>query len=171
MEMELEWFQQNFFDIRKHKPQKGQCLAQFRAVADFVDGWVKQNVVELLVSNEVGAEGATKVLRNMCCATEIDSIRVPLAICRDLMKGMSEEQVLAKDYKMVVEQYYWTKAGNVPADNPHWAIINLINKDSELDKIMKCEYSVGSEVDFLNLENGVCDGIGNQKDSACGECK
>lgn len=154
MEMELEWFEQNFFDIRKHKPQKGQCLAQFRAVADFVDGWVKQNVLELLVTNAVGAESARKVLKNMCAATEIDSIRVPLAMCRDLMKGMSEAEVLLKDYKMVIEQYYWTKQENVPTDDAHWSIISILNTD-ELDKVMKAEYTLGSEDDFLKL--GECD--------------
>ena len=32
-EMTQAWFEENFFDVRKHKPKKGQVLAQFRAAA------------------------------------------------------------------------------------------------------------------------------------------
>lgn len=138
--MDKEWFEKNFFDIRRNKPQKGQCLAQFRAVADFVDGWVKQNVIDLLRNHKAGAESAMKVMRNMCCCTEVDSIKIPLEMSKDLIGGMTPEQVAEKDYRMVVEYHYWTAPENVPMDDPHWTIISVINTD-ELDKFMKVTYT------------------------------
>lgn len=119
-------FAEHFLDIRKHGPKKGQILVCFTAIADFVDGWVKRNVIDLLFKNDTGAESARKVMRNLVCSTEIDSIRIPKQICEDLLKGMTTEEVAAKPYKMQIEHFYWTKPENLPQD-PHWSAISILN--------------------------------------------
>lgn len=129
-DLDTEYFNNNFFDIRKHRPQKGQILAQYRAVAHFVDGWVKRNLINVLLTNKVGAKTAQKVMRNMCCATEEDSINIPLQMAKDLAEGMTVEEVAAKEYRMVVQYNYWTKKECVPEDDPHWLTIDIVNNQS-----------------------------------------
>ncbi len=130
-EMTQAWFEENFFDVRKHKPKKGQVLAQFRAAAAFVDGWVKENVVTLLKDNMAGAESAHKVMRNMVGAVEEDAVKVLLEITEDLMAGVDVDTVLQKEYKMIVEYFYWTTRECVPTDDPHWQIITVVEPDDE----------------------------------------
>lgn len=125
-------FKDKFFDIRKHKPERGQILAQYRAVAYFVDGWVKRNVISILEKNEAGAETVRKVMRNLVCAVEEDSIRIPFEMAKDLSSGMSKDEVAKKEYKMIVEYNYWTARENVPDDDPHWFTIDILNSDKPL---------------------------------------
>ena len=123
-----DWFNANFFDIRKHKPKKGQILAQFRAVAFFIDGWVKRNVINILKDNTVGAETAQTIMRNLCVALEEDSIRVPLEMAQDLVLGMSADGVAKKEYRMIVQYSFWTERENVPKDDLHWFVIEILSR-------------------------------------------
>src|SRR4051812_8079661 len=134
-----EEFEAKFFDIRKHKPKPGQILAQYRAVAHFVDDWVKRNVIKVL-QGEAGAETAQKVLHNMCGALEEDSIRVPLEMAKDLAAGMSVDEVAKKEYRMIIQYNYWTERDNVPKDDPHWLTIDIINTD-DIDGRIKFTYT------------------------------
>lgn len=118
-------FEEEFFDVRKHGPKPGQVLAKFSAMADFVDDWVKQNVVAILTKAEGGALSAMKVMRNSVGATELDAIRVPLEMCKDLAENKTIEEVLMKPYRFKMEKFYWTKKDNVPSDNPHWSLIEV----------------------------------------------
>ena len=132
------WFKDRFFDVREHKPQKGQVLSRYRAVAHFVDAWVKRNVINMLVSNPVGAESAVKVLHKMCGATEADALRVALEMSDDLIGGMTEDEVAAAEYKMIIEFFFWVEPQYVP-DDPHWSKIELLN--SELDSKIKAVHT------------------------------
>jgi hypothetical protein len=136
-----DWFNANFFDIRKHKPKKGQILAQYRAVAYFVDDWVKRNVINIIKDNAVGAETAQKVMHNMCGALEEDSIRVPLEMAKDLALGMSVDEVAKKEYRMIIQYSFWTERENVPKDDPHWFVIQMLNTDDIDDKV-KFTYTI-----------------------------
>lgn len=129
--MSDEWFEGNFFDVKTNRPRPGQILAKFTAMADFVDDWVKKNVVSLLCKVPGGAASAQKVLRNMVGATEIDSIRVPLAIAKDLAEGMTEAEVLEKPYRFRLEKYWWAERAAVPSDNPHWTVIDVKERLAE----------------------------------------
>jgi hypothetical protein len=107
----------------KHKPERGECLARWRATADFVDGWVKRNVIEMLATNKVGAETALKVMQNLVRATQKDSVKVLLEMAKDLRKE-GVDKVVEKPYRFTVEQFYWTKKEYVP-DDIHWEVINM----------------------------------------------
>jgi hypothetical protein len=121
-------FAEYFFDVRKQpKPRKGQVMACWRAKADFVNGWVKKNVLELLATNATGAVSAHKVLRNMVGALEKDSILVAKEMTQDLLNGLSEDEILEKPYRFTIEQFYWTEPQYIPKDDPHWSTINMVD--------------------------------------------
>ena len=143
MELTDENFSEHFFDVRKHpKPEKGQILAKWRATADFVDGWVKKNVLELLATNKMGAESAQKIMTNLVGAIEKDSITVCKEMAQDLLSDMTVEAILEKPYRFIIELFYWTKKEYVPKDNPHWTTI-----DKTIDLTAK--------VDLPEIENKV----------------
>lgn len=139
-----EWFEENFFDIRQHRPKKGQCLAQYRAVAYFVDGWVKRNVINVLKENTCGAESVHKVMKKMVGAEDMDAILVPFEMTRDLIAGMSDEEVAKKEYRMLICYNYWTKKENVPTDDLHWSVINILNTE-DIDSRVKFTYTMPEE--------------------------
>ncbi len=124
-------FEQYFFDIRRHKPQKGQVMAKYTAIAEFVDGLMKKNIIDLLHKNK--AEAAVAVMRKLGCATEKDSIRIVRELCDDLVAGMTPEEVEKKVYKYTLESFYYTQKDYVPLDDPHWSLINVKNLDEFLD--------------------------------------
>lgn len=136
-------FTEYFKDIRKNpKPQKGETLASWRATADFVDGWIKRNVLEMLATNSAGAESAHTVLRKMVGAIEKDSVRVAKEMAQDLVDGMSPDDILNKPYRFIIELFYWTKEEYVPKD-PHWSTIKMVdltdasNRTEHLKDVLK----------------------------------
>lgn len=124
-------FEQFFFDVRRHKPKRGQVMARYTAMAEFVDGMMKKNIIDLLHKDK--AEAAVAVMRKLGCATERDSIRVVREVCDDIVSGMDLGEVERKAYRYQLESFYYTDKGNVPADDPHWSVINVRNMDEFLD--------------------------------------
>jgi len=130
-------FEDKFFDTRCHKPKSNQVLARFSAVAEFIDGGEKRQVLELL-GNENTAFSISSIMTKLCHATLMDSYRVPRMMAKDLLEGMTEEEVLAKPYEFELEMFYYTDPHDVPKDDPHWSIIStlnvatkIVNKDGE----------------------------------------
>jgi hypothetical protein len=72
-------------------------------------------------------------------AHQKDAIRVPLEIAKDLISGMTEEEVAKKPYKYTLEMYFYTQKENVPSNNPHWFIVNLLNLDKFLESESKLD--------------------------------
>ena len=85
-------FTQHFRDCRMHRPERGDVMAKYTAIAEFVDGRMKQDIIDLLVNHEK-AYAATQVMRKLGCATEFDAIRVCKEIAEDLASGMTPEEV------------------------------------------------------------------------------
>lgn len=126
MEITDQNFNEYFFSIKDYKPKKGQVMARWRASADFVDGWVKRNVIELLCTSKAGAETATRVMKKIVMATDKDSVRVLREMAQDLIDGKTLDEVVEKPYKFTIEQFYWTQKEHVPED-PHWDVISIID--------------------------------------------
>ena len=120
-------FNEYFFDIRQHKPKKGQIMARYAAIAEFVDGGMKKNIIELLQKDK--ANSAVKVMRKLGCATEKDSVRICKEICEDMLSGISIQDIEKKSYKFTMEIFYYTQKEHVPKDDPHWSLISIINSD------------------------------------------
>ena len=132
IEITDENFEEFFFDVRKHKPKKGQVLARYMAVADLVDSIEKRDIIELLrKTNKVIP--TSNVMKKLLHACELDSYSVPRRIVEDLIRGMSVDIVAEKPYRYKVEIYFYTKPEHIPKDDPHWNCISLLNLDRFLE--------------------------------------
>jgi hypothetical protein len=121
-----------FRDVNRHKPERGDVLARFTAVAEFVDGDLKRDLIRLLATTEK-AIPATNVMRKLGHATEIDATRVCKELCEDLLAGLTEEEVARKVHEYQIELFYYTKRELVPKGDPHWSTIGIANLDEFLD--------------------------------------
>lgn len=124
-------FAEHFFDVRQHRPSRGQVMAVYRASAILGSGQLKKNLIDLLRKDK--AEAATKVMHKLGCATQQESVRICREIVKDMLFGLTEEEVENKEYQFVLESFYYTKKENIPLDDPHWSVVSLKNLDEFLD--------------------------------------
>lgn len=127
-----ENFEQYFRDVRKTAPRKGDVIACYSAVAEFVAGMEKRHIMQLLLMNGK-VEAATQIMRKLLFAIEADAIRVPKEIVQDMLAGVSEDQILEKPYKYTVRMHFYADRQHVP-DDPHWTIITIANLDNFLSQ-------------------------------------
>lgn len=153
-------FDQYFFDVRMNSPKRGQVMARYAAMAEFVGGRLKKDIIDLIVNRDK-AEAATRVMQKLGCAVERDSIRVVKEIAKDLASGMTPQEVEDKPYKYNVEVFYYTQKEYVPTDDPHWSLIALKNLDEFLDaagnklqiRSRVVEKDVNDKEDSIHVEN------------------
>lgn len=126
-------FAEYFRDCRISRPERGDVIARYSAVAEFIDGQMKRDIIDLL-HNRDKAFAATQVMRKLGCATQADSVRVCKEICQDLAAGMSLKEVEQKVYQYNIEVFYYTKKEYIPIDDPHWTVIGINNLDEFLDQ-------------------------------------
>ena len=125
-------FEEYFFDVRQYDPKRGQILARYMAKAEFVNGHMKRNVIDLLKTHKNAGNTAPQVMRKLGLALEDDSIRICREIAQDLVSGMSENEVAEKAYPFTVECFFYAEKENVPVDDPHWDIVSINNLDKFL---------------------------------------
>ncbi len=142
-------FDQYFFDVRYHQPKDGQCLARFRARAEFVDGQLKRDVVHVLLSMAKGGDGAYKAMRKLAGASDQDAIRIPLQMGQDLASGMTVQEVYDKPYEYDCEFFFYADPANVPLDK-HWEIIKLLGNQSQYGYITS---NINEKIGELDLHN------------------
>ena len=126
-------FDQYFFDARMHKPERGQILARYSAVAHLVDGNEKRNLLDLL-ENTDKMVALVQVMRKLFLAIERDSYRVPIQMAEDLLSGMARNEVAKKEYKYTAEMFFYTKPEYVPKNDPHWQGVSVLNLDDFIDR-------------------------------------
>jgi len=119
-------FDQLFFDARKNGPKKDQVMACYEAVAEFVEGDLKVDIVNLLLSNDNAAESAPRVFQKLGCSSYQDSINVVKEMTEDLL-SLSVNEVLEKPYQYHLQMFYYTKDEHIPRNDPHWSKIKLLN--------------------------------------------
>ena len=124
-------FDQYFFDVRRHKPKEGQIMVCYSCMADFAKGPEKRQIIDLLGMQEK-AYAITQVMRKLLFASELDAIRVPLAMGRDLLSGKTYSQVEKKRYRYKIEMFYYTYPQYLPQGDPHWTSISLINPHMQI---------------------------------------
>lgn len=130
MEINSDNFGEYFFDIRKNKPKKGQVLARFTAVGEFIDGRGKRDIINLLKTDK--AYQAVQVMKKIHGAKEPCCYRVCREMVQDLL-CMEEEDVAKKPYHFVIEQYYYTDKECIPEDK-NWSIVPMITKEGDVIK-------------------------------------
>ena len=124
-----ENFGEYFFDVRKNRPKQGQIMAKYAAVAEFVDGPEKRDIIRLIQMDK--AYQAAQVMKKIHLAKEPDCYRVLREMCQDLIDGMTEEEVEKKPYEFVLEAFFYTNREYVPKNDPKWETIDLIEYDDE----------------------------------------
>lgn len=143
-------FSQYFRDCRMHRPERGDVMARYSAIAEFVDGKMKKDIIDLLTNYDNKALAATQVMRKLGCATENESIRICREIVEDLDSGMTKDEVESKVYKYKMEVIYYTKREYVPENDPHWTVISIANLDKFLDKTNQ----------MVSIRTKICDEAG-----------
>lgn len=123
-------FNEYFYSIKDNKPKKGQVLARYTAMADLVDGDVKDFIVNNLLNYDKGGNTVTQVMKYHCHATDEYASSVPLLMAQDL-KTMSVEEVKQKPYRFQLEYFYWTEPENIPKDDVHWECITITKAEIE----------------------------------------
>lgn len=126
-------FSTYFRDCRTSQPERGDVIACWTGKAEFIDGQMKKDVIDLLL-NKDKAFAATQVMRKLGGATQKDCVKVCKEIALDLTNGMSKEEVEQKIYEYKIELFYYAKKEFVPIDDPHWSIIGINNLDEFLDQ-------------------------------------
>lgn len=126
-------FDTYFRDINKCQPEKGDVLAKYSATAELVYGDLKQDIVKLLKTSDFGAKTSLQIMKKLGKTNEKEALRIVKAICRDLFSGMTDDEVLSKPYKYVLEMSFFTKKEYVPKDDLHWEILTINNLDDYLD--------------------------------------
>ena len=125
-------FDQYFFDVRINKPQKNQVLVKYSAMAELVYGDLKQDIVKLLKISDFGAKTSIQIMKKLGKANEKEALRVVKAMCCDLFAEMTDDEVLAKPYKYVLEMCFFTKREHVPPDDLHWEVLAINNLEDYL---------------------------------------
>jgi uncharacterized protein YfcZ (UPF0381/DUF406 family) len=121
-------FSEYFHSIKDNKPKKGQVLARYTAMADLVDGDVKDFIVNNLLNYDKGGNTVTQVMKYHCHATDEYASSVPLLMAQDL-QIMSVEEVKKKPYRFQLEYFYWTEPENIPKDDVHWECITVTKSE------------------------------------------
>lgn len=122
-------FSQFFRDARTSELSKGEVLAQYRAMAELVDGNEKRQLISLLANTEGKMEATAQVMRKLLFASELDAYRVPRMMAEDMLSGMSAEEVASKPYKYTLEMFFYAKPEHIPKDDPHWSSISVLNAE------------------------------------------
>lgn len=127
-------FGEYFFDARQNRPQKGQVMAKFTAIAIFADGPQKRDIINLLKIDK--AYQASQIMQRIHSARVPDCYRVLREMCEDMVSGMSDEEVEKKEYQFVLEAIFYTKKEYVPKRDPHWETLTVLQYDSENNKFI-----------------------------------
>lgn len=146
-----ENFNQYFKDVRQNKPEKDDIIAKYSAMAEFIDGGEKRQIISLLTTTEDKMEATAQIMRKLLFASERDALKVPRIMAEDLISGMSAEEVAEKPYKYKVEIFYYTKKEHLPLDDPHWSSISIIDMN-EIDSKVKAKHFSDEENDQENLK-------------------
>ena len=118
-------FHEYFSDVKKVGPKPGQIMARFMAKATLVAGDEKNYLIDVLLTNPMGAEMGMQIARSAFAAQELEAIKLLKAMATDLAEGKSRQEVLDKPYGYTLEKFYWTKEEYVPKNDPHWRVIKV----------------------------------------------
>jgi len=146
-----EYKPENFRLVRDHKPENGDIICKYNAVAYFVNGDTKRNIIYQLLNSDNSLHVCLNQMLYLVGARYKEALECLKQMLNDLSAGMSEEQVLMKEYRFVVEYFYYTKPEFFPKDDNHWTLITLKNLEEENIKIKRTDKD-GKELDIDLLE-------------------
>lgn len=127
-------FNQYFRDVLTNRPQPGDVMASYKAVAELRDGELKEQIVESLFLENIGPKKAVTLMTKLGKAPRQEAIKLVKKIFMDLYNGMSKPMVISKTYEYLFEIFYYTKEEYVPRDDKHWEIVKIQNLDQYFNK-------------------------------------
>lgn len=127
-------FDQYFKDVLTNRPQPGDIMACYKAIAELRNGDLKEQIVESLFLENIGPKKAVTLMTKLGKAPRQEAIKVVKNIFMDLYNGMSKNMVIAKTYEYLFEIFYYTKEEYVPKNDKHWQIIKIQNLDEYFSK-------------------------------------
>lgn len=127
-------FDQYFRDVKTNGPQKGDVMAVYRAVAELTTGSLKEQIVDALCREDIGARKAVQLAVKLGRTSRKEAVKLIKQICGDLYAGMQKDLVIAKSYRYIFEMFFYTKKEYVPIDDQHWEIVTLRNLEELVDK-------------------------------------
>jgi len=128
-------FYEYFKDVKTSKPSKGDVMAAYRAIAELHSGTLKEDIVDALCREPLGAKKAVQLLVKIGQAERREAIGVIKKVCDDLLSGMPRNSVIMKSYEYIFEMFFYTKKEYVPENDNHWRIISLKNLDDYLEQL------------------------------------
>jgi len=144
-------FGEHFFDVRIHKPQRGQVMACYSAIGEFVDSIEKGHVVDLLKKDKV--EPAIQVMTRLHGATYKSALEILKKMTQDMLAGKTDQEIRETPYRIHVEWRYYTKKELIPQDDPHWECVSVRELDEFINAedglVIKTKFHIGEE----NLED------------------
>lgn len=123
-------FDDHFFPCVSNAPRPGQILACYDAKADFIDGNLKRDIIHLLMTKDRAAEPTVRLMQKLAGATNDTAIQVVKEMLKDLMSGMSSDEVAEKPYDFQCQHFYYTYRECLPEGDPHWWSTALIDVKS-----------------------------------------
>jgi len=123
-----------FFDVKNHKPKKGQVIANYRAKAELVAGEDKIRLIDLLMSQD-RLNAALQMMRNIFLSLEEDAYNVCRSIMEDALSGLTVEEINEKPYKYTLNKFFYANPEDVPEDI-HWTVYHCIGND-KIDSIVQ----------------------------------
>lgn len=127
-------FDKYFRDVKTSSPQKGDVMAVYRASAELTAGQLKEQIVNSLCSEDIGARKAVQLAVKLARTSRKEAIKLVKQICSDLYGGMPKGDVIAKSYRYIFEMFFYTKKDYVPTDDKHWEVITFNNIDDFIEK-------------------------------------
>lgn len=122
-------FAEHFFDARIKQAKPGQILAKYTAIAEFVAGQPKRDIIWLLRADK--AKETSQVMRRIHGAKEPWCYSVPRQMAEDMLHGLTDQEIEEKPYKMVIEFLFWTNRECIPPNDPHWETLPVLQIDPE----------------------------------------
>lgn len=139
-------FNEYFRPVQSSKPEKGDCIACFSAVAELVDAFEKRQMISLLKQPK-SANAVVTMMRKLAYAKEPGAYRVPREMALDLLNGLTDDEVAEKPYEYVIELFYYTKPQYIPKDDSKWRLISILNINDYFSKIDQSKFGDGDEKD------------------------
>ena len=128
-------FTKYFRHIDSSKPEKGDILAKFGAIAEIVEGQDKDDLINLCLEDD-SAKASSNMMRKIFHAAEWDVYGIPRHITEDCLNGMSVEEMKQKIYSYAMELFFYTKPEYMPQrDDPdakYWSLIQIVNLEDYL---------------------------------------
>jgi len=135
-------FTKHFRHVDTSKPEKGDIIACFRAIAEIVDGADKKDLI-FVCQQPNSAQAAAQMMRKVFNSAEHDVWGIPRMITEDLVNGMTEKEVEEKIYSYSLELFFYTKPQYLPPkddpDSKYWSLIKICNLEDYLKINIKDE--------------------------------